>query len=112
MALTPEQVAAMPEPLRRRFLRLSRTFAAGLFLVLAGITAAVLASGLTRMIGLVGIGTGALLIGGTFLYAYRVGARDLPLPSPPVDGMANANGDATERRGEQGPGGADPSGPS
>jgi hypothetical protein len=96
MALTPEQIAAMPEPLRRRFLRLSRTFAAGLFLVLAGITAAVLASGLMRTLGLAGIGTGALIIGGTFLYAYRVGARDLPLPPPPVNGTAKKSGEVDE----------------
>lgn len=100
MALTPEQIAAMPEPLRRRFLRLSRTFAAGLFLVLAGITSAVLASGLTRTLGLIGIGTGALIIGGTFLYAYRVGARDLPMPPAPINGAAEAKGDAKAGREE------------
>lgn len=80
MALDPEQIAALPTPVRRRFLRLYRTFQVGLMFVLVGISVAVLVSGRLRTLALILLGAGALIIGGTFLYAFKAGYRVAPPP--------------------------------
>ncbi|HYE56961.1 MAG TPA: hypothetical protein VD948_00575 [Rhodothermales bacterium] len=85
----PDQLAAMPDQVRRRFLRLYRTFTIGLFAVLVGITVAVLVPGRPRMVALGAILVGALVIGGTFLFAFRQGYRIEPIPPPPMNGTAS-----------------------
>ncbi len=82
---TPPDLSVLPEPLRQRFLRLYRVFAAGLFLAMGGASVAALSSGLPRRLGLAALLVGALVAGGTFLYALRSGQAATPPPiEPPV----------------------------
>lgn len=91
MPMTPtrEQITAMPEPVRRRYLRVFRVFAFGAYLVLGSITVAALVPGRPRTVALFGIAAGVLIGAGAFLYAFKASYRVLPPPPPSGDGAAH-----------------------